>query len=233
MAEPSVMGSVGKYAAMGATVGSAFPGLGTAIGAAAGAIIGGVTGFIQKRKAKRAMEEANKIGAVPEAVLKSQREANERAKQGMPGAQYAQATRNIQRQQNYAMSEAQDRRGGLMKVSQVNQGANDANLNLDATSAQMRVGNQRYADQINNLVGTYQQRRGERDWNYAMTLMGAANQNISNAADQGASAIGYGLSSMGGRWGNRGNTGNAMIGMPSRQQWGVSDSAINQQFYGG
>lgn len=195
MAEPSVLGSVGKYAAMGATVGSAFPGLGTAIGAAAGAIIGGVAGFIQKRKAKKALEAA-KFNAVPKDVLETQAMARQMAKEGMPSEQYKMAERNIQRNQNAAMQAAQDRRGGLMKVGQVQQATNDATLALDAESARQKRANIQYLGQVNNVVGAYRQKRGERDWDYAMGLLGAANQNLSNAADQGASALGYAINNM-------------------------------------
>lgn len=215
----------------GAAIGSAIGPWGTVIGAAAGAIIGGVTGWIQKRKAKRALEEANRMGAVPEDVLATQKMAQRMANEGMPSAQYAQAQQNIQRAQTQALADASDRRGGLLKIGSIQQNVNDAGLALDAESSRQKRANMQYLGQVNNIVGAYKQKRNDRDWNYAMTLMGAANQNLANAADQGASALGYAIGNIGG--GNRAQWGsNPRISTPTIAQWGASDAAINRQFGG-
>ena len=49
----NVAQDVGRYAALGASIGSAFPGLGTAIGAGAGALVGVTSGLIRSGRQRR------------------------------------------------------------------------------------------------------------------------------------------------------------------------------------
>lgn len=204
---PSIGQSAGSGAATGATLGSIVPGIGTGIGALVGGAIGLVSGISQKSKAKKLLSGLQyPTEQLPQEVVANQRLAQQRAAEGLPSEQYNQAMRNIQRQQLMALRGAHDRRGGLGILPGIQQGTNDATLNLDVANANARLGNERQLMNVNNQVANWKSQlfnanvrdKYNRDYNYAMGLKGMGNQNIVGGLDSLA-AGGIGLLTSGGR----------------------------------
>ncbi len=160
-------------------------------------IISGIAGIGQRKQGKKLLSQIGEE-VVPEELLANQREAQTMANQGLPSQQYAQAMKNIQRNQLMALRGAQDRRGGLASLSSIQQGGDDAMLGLGVADAQQRIANQKYSMGINNQVGDFKNRIWERKYNYGQSLMGAGNQNLYNGIDKFASGVGYGVSGLGG-----------------------------------
>lgn len=172
--------------------------------ALAGLASGLIKGFIgsgQKRKALALMKK-NKLPA-----YEIPAEAVQAASEGLPSAQYNQAMQNIQRQQSNAIAASQDRRGGLANITRTQQLTNDAIGNLDAANAKARQ---------QNLIRLGQYKEKAWDWNkkqkflddrqYAMSLLGAGNQNVAVGIDSALS----GLASFGGKMGGNGGGNNSL-----------------------
>lgn len=123
-----------------------------AIGLGSG-LISGITGLIQRGKANKWLKNNPfPVEGIPREVLEGQGIANNMANTGLPSQQYNNAMKNIQRQQLTALSSAMDRRGALTALPYLTQQTNDAMANLDASDAEARMGNQRYAIGVNNQV---------------------------------------------------------------------------------
>lgn len=178
---------------------------------AVGGIISGIAGLKQMKEGKKILGQIGEE-VVPEDILTNQRMARQMAGEGMPSQQYAQAMKNIQRQQLTALRGAQDRRGGLDALSSLQQGTNDALLGLDVADANARRQNQQQLMTINNQVGNFKNRIWERKYNYGQSLRGAGNQNLMAGIDKfigGGGLVGYGLA------GNGGGNNDAYIGAPN------------------
>ncbi len=164
-------------------------------------LIGVITGLSQKRKASRLMGDL-KEPTIPNEYLQNQGLAQLRANTGLPTAQYKQAEQNIYRQQNAALSARKDRRGGLMGIGALNQQTNDALLGLDVANANARVRNEGTLMNANSQVGNWRSQNARekynRDYGYAMQLMGAGNQNFTSGLDYAGAGLIYGLQGSGG-----------------------------------
>lgn len=165
------------------------------LGGALKSIIGGG----QKRKARKMLAELQyPIEQIPSEYTQNQIQAQINAKKGLPSEQYQQAMQNIQRSQMAALRSANDRRGGLAAISSIQQGTNDANLNLDVANAKARLANQNTLYGINNQVAAVKRDlfqknirdKYNRDYNYAMGLLGAGNQNFAAGLDSGIAGLG-------------------------------------------
>ena len=151
---------------------------------AGSALYGAIKGGQQKREGRKLLSQKNPQYNIPDSVTSA-------ASQGMPSEQYQQAMQNVGRAGTVALSGAQDRGAGLASIGQIQQRTNDATLNLDVTSAKMRQQNQR-------ILAGYQDKQWmlnskqpyDKNYNYGMQLLGAGNQNQSNAVDQLGSTIG-------------------------------------------
>ena len=151
---------------------------------AGSAIYSGIKGAQQKKQGRQLLSQPNPQYNIPDSVTSA-------ASQGLPSEQYQAAMRNIDRSGTTALSGAQDRGSGLASIGQIQQRTNDANLNLDVASGKMRQQNQR-------ILAGYQDKQWmlnnkqpyDRNYNYGMQLLGAGNQNQSNAVDQLGSTIG-------------------------------------------
>ena len=160
-------------------------------------IAGGISaaaGLIQKGKANKMLKNLQYPDEqMPAEYEQNLRDAEQMAATGMPAEQYNQSMRNIQRQQLTAL-----RYGNRNYLPQILQGTNDATLSLDAQDAQMRLANQK------GLLGVRSQLAGvkrdlfdrnvrgkyNQDYNYAMQLKGAGNQNLTAGLDKlGSSAL--------------------------------------------
>jgi len=170
-----------------------------------GAIAGGVSGLInavvgagQKRKGRKMLKQIGDSPNmnIPNEVLQNQKIAQLRANTGLPQEQYNQAMKNLQRNQMTALSGARDRRGGLSILAATQQNMDDGTLNLDVADAKARIGNENTLYGINNNVANWKQKQWQNNvsdkWNrkysYAMSLLGAGNQNFSSGLNQLASS---------------------------------------------
>jgi hypothetical protein len=156
-------------------------------------LVSGVAGFFQRRKAKKLLKGLHQPQyTIPNEVLKNQKMAEMGANEGMPSQQYTNAMKNIQRNQASVLSGARDRRSALMALPQIQRQSNDAMGNLDAQDAGMRLQNQKTLYGINSQVAGYRDKEFDinrmqpyqRDYNYAMGLLGAGNQNLVSGADK-------------------------------------------------
>ncbi len=173
----------------------------------AGGIVKLIVGAGQKRQGKNILKGLTyPTEEVPQEEIENQKLLKQQSATGLPTEQYANAMKNIQRQQLMALRGAHDRRGGLGLISNIQQGTNDATLGLDAKDAAMKVantnayvaGNNRLAswkDKVwqQNVLGKYNQQ-----YNYGMGLLGQGNQNLVGGIDQtlagaGTAAYGAGL----------------------------------------
>ena len=149
----------------------------------------------------------------------------------MPQEQYQQGKQNIDANAANALAGAQDRRGGLGMIGKIQQGSNNATLNLDALNAKARQQNQlRLAGYQDKQWQINQNQPYQRNYNYGMQLLGAGNQNeagaldtlgstIGNAAYRGAfGSFGSGMDGKGG-YGNPYQVGADAYKMPRLPKW--------------
>jgi hypothetical protein len=216
---------MGFDASTGAGIGSMFGPAGAGIGALAGGLISGITGLFQKHEGKKLMKNNPYVNYdIPSEVFANQASAQAMANQGLPSEQYNKAMQDIQRQQMTALKNANDRRGGLMSASSIQSGTNNAMLGLNVADAQQKIANQHNLMNVNNQVAGYKDKQW--DWNkrnkyqetrdYAMSLMGAGNQNFTGGLDKVGAGIGmlgagggYGRNSSGGA---NGGSGGGQVG---------------------
>lgn len=183
------------------------------VGQGLSGLLGGIVGFGQRRKAKKMLRSLKRpTYAIPEEILKSQKQAELSAQEGLPSQQYQQAMKNIQRRQNEAIAAATDRRSGLMAISGSNRAANDAVVDLDVADAQQRLANQRTLYDISGRTAGYrdkafqinQMQPYEQQYQYANSLLGAGNQNMLGGADKLLSGlIGFGAGGGFGKGGSK------------------------------
>lgn len=147
----------------------------------------------QKRQGKKllkGLEYPNEV--VPQEEIENQALARQQAATGLPSEQYANAMKNIQRQQLMALRSAHDRRSGTGAIAGIQQGTNDATLNLDTADARQKILNQHNLMTVNNRLAGWKDRvwqnnikdKYNRDYNYAMGLIGVGNQNAFSGIDQ-------------------------------------------------
>jgi hypothetical protein len=157
------------------------------------------TGVHQKNLANKEKKNlVRPVEQVPQALLDSQAQAKVNATVGLPSEIYNNNQKNIQRTQIGALKQAQDRRLGGSVVPAIQDNTNNANLALDAADAKQRMANVGQLYKINNTVGAMQHQifqtgamdEYNRKYQYAMSLLGAGNQNIASGINQGVAAIG-------------------------------------------
>lgn len=185
----------------------------------AGNVIGGtikaLVGIGQKKKGNKLLNSLQyPTEAVPAEEIENQNIARQQAATGLPSEQYAQAMRNIQRQQLLAIQSSQNRRGGIGSIAGIQQGTNDATLNLDAADARQRIANQNNLMNVNNRLASWKDKvwqnnikdKYNRDYAYGMGLVGQGNQNLYSGIDQYLGGAGKAASGLVGN-GNSGNSG--------------------------
>lgn len=165
-------------------------------------LISGVTGALQRHKGNKLLKGLTyPTETLPAEFEQNQNLAQTMAANGMPSEQYNLAMKNIQRQQLMALRSANDRRGGLNVLPALLQGGNDATLKLDAENATQRTANQRNLINVNSQVGNEKRdifdknvrQKYMNDYQYAMSLLGAGNQNLTGGIDKFAAAAGASL----------------------------------------
>jgi hypothetical protein len=84
---------------------------------------------------------------IPQEVFRATQMAQEMAQTGMPEASRMMALQGAQQSALFGMRAAQDRRGGLMSIGNIQAGLDRSNLSIAAQDASMRQQNQRFAQQ--------------------------------------------------------------------------------------
>ncbi len=156
--------------------------IGAGIGSLLGAGIGLLTGHKQKKQGNNLLNTPYPTMPIPD-------EITQQANQGIPSEQYAQAQRNIQRNQMLAIQGMHKYRSS--DPSKIQQSTNDADLNLDTLNAKTRMeGQRRLADFKTKKWGWDVQNKYNRDYSYGMNLLGAGNQNFTGGLDKLGAGIG-------------------------------------------
>lgn len=169
-------------------------------------LIGLVTGIGQKSKARKLLAGLQyPTESIPNEILQNQALAERRANTGLPTEQYNQGKQNIYRQQNAALSASKDRRGGLIGIGKTQQITNDALLDLDVINANARIGNEKTLMNANSQLAGWKDKvwqanvkdKYNRDYQYAMGLLGSGNQNFTAGLDAAGAGLVYGLQGSG------------------------------------
>lgn len=191
----NIQGStIASDAATGAAIGSVIPGVGTLIGGVGGAAVGLVSGLFGKKKAKGILaQNPYPNEGMPSEIQANQQIAQGAANEGMPSEQYQEAQKNIQRNQNAAVSAASTAPGGAVRnIGAIQQASNDATGQLNAQSAEMRRQNRGELYAANNTAASWKDKLFDwnsrqkyiQNYNYGMGLLGQSNQNIMGGVDK-------------------------------------------------
>lgn len=157
-------------------------------------LISGISGLFQKSRAKKlARENVRPTYQIPSEILANKELAQLYANQGMPAEQMAQAEKGIGRSQAASLAASVDKRGGLGTIAGIQGATQNAEANLAAQSAAMRMQNIRGLMSANEQLAQYRDKAFE--WNQAQkyrenaqaanALMAAGQQNI----NQGISGV--------------------------------------------
>lgn len=182
--------------------------IGTGVG-----LIGGITKMIRGGKQKKEARKILRENPMPEYQIPT--EITEAANEGLPAQQYANAMKNIQRQQMQAIRSAQDRRSASGVIGKVQSNTNDAVGNLDVADAQARLAGKRQLAGYKDKAWDWNKRKKfERNYEYGQTLLGAGNENFYGGIDQGVSSLGQGAFGLMG--GDEDDSGGGFLGGGSR-----------------
>ena len=156
-----------------------------------GLIMGGVkaaAGGIQALSAGR--KQAEPKYEIPQEVFRATQMAQEMAQTGMPEASRMQALQGAQQSALFGMRAAQDRRGGLASIGNIQAGLDRSNLAVAAQDASMRLQNQRFAQQALMTQAQYRDKAFANQWQSWMNKeqqrranIGAGLQNIMGGID--------------------------------------------------
>jgi len=127
---------------------------------------------------------------IPQEVFQATQMAQEMAKTGMPEASRMQALQGAQQSALFGMRAAQDRRGGLASIGNIQAGLDRSNLAVAAQDAAMRQQNQRFAQQALMTQAQYRDKAFANQWQSWMNKeqqrranVGAGLQNIMGGID--------------------------------------------------
>lgn len=194
------------------------------IGAGAG-LVGGALKLFRGNKQRKQGRRMLRENPMPEYQIPT--EITEAANEGLPAEQYANAMKNIQRQQMQAIRSAQDRRTATGVIGKVQSNTNDATLDLDVADAQARLAGKRQLAQYKDKAWDWNKRQKyERTYGEAMDLIGAGNENFYGGIDQGIASIGQGAYGLIG-------DGGGFIGGGGRSRGGRRPRAGNTTYYNG
>jgi hypothetical protein len=166
-----------------------------------GLVIGGVkalAGGIQALAAGKKRPEPKY--EIPKEVFEVTRRAEEMAQTGMPEASRMQALQGAQQSALFGMRAAQDRRGGLAALGNIQAGLDRANLSVAAQDASMRQQNMVRAQQALMTQAQYKDKAFGNQWQSWMNKeqqrranIGAGLQNIMGGIDFVGSMAAMGL----------------------------------------
>lgn len=170
---------------------------------AVGGLVKGAIGVGQNIKANKMLRKLKyPTEVIPSAIKQNKTQAEIDANVGTPSEQYNKSMKDIQRNQLLALSRGREGRFGLGLVAALNDNSNQAIGELDAEDAQNRIINKRNLQSVNNNYGQWQDKvwqnnikdKYQRDYDYAMSLKGAGNTNVTSGIDSLLAAGGTALS---------------------------------------
>jgi hypothetical protein len=160
-------------------------------------LISGITSFFQNKKAKKLEDEnIRPTEQIPQGVRDNQEIAKFLAQTGMSGPEYLQQQKNIQESASVATTAATDRRSGVATIGAIQAGTNNATLNLNSASDQIRRQNIGVLMGANETMAQWQDKiwqwnsRAKYEENAAAirALKGAAGANLNTALNSLGSA---------------------------------------------
>lgn len=188
-------------------------------------LVGGLIKTLSGNKQKKQGRKLLKNTQMPEYQIPD--EITKAAAEGLPQQQYDNAMKNIQRQQLMAIKSSHDRRGGVGAIGGIQQGTADATLNLDAAdAAAVQRNKMTLAGYKDKAWDWNKKQKYERDYDYAMNLIGAGNQNFTTGLDQMAGGIGTAAAGFFG-------DGGGFVGGGGRTRGGRRARAGNTTYYNG
>jgi hypothetical protein len=141
----------------------------------------------------------------PQEVFRATQMAQEMAQTGMPEASRMQALQGAQQSALFGMRSAQDRRGGLASIGNIQAGLDRSNLAVAAQDAAMRQQNQRFAQQALMTQAQYRDKAFANQFQSYMNKeqqrranLGAGMQNVFGGLDFAGSMAAMGLLGSGG-----------------------------------
>lgn len=174
--------------------------------AVAGLALGGVkalAGGIQALSAGKKKPEPKY--EIPKEVFEVTQRAEEMARTGMPEASRMQALQGAQQSALFGMRAAQDRRGGLAAIGNIQAGLDRSSLQVAAQDASMRQQNMIRAQQALMTQAQYRDKAFANQWQSWMneeqrrrSLVGAGLQNIMGGLDLAGSMMAMGALAGGG-----------------------------------
>jgi hypothetical protein len=178
-------------------------------------IIGGLSGLSQKSKGKRMLEGLKDPGyVIPPEFQKNLGEAENMARIGLPSQQYNLASTNIQRGTQAGLRQLGRMSNPFAGISSLARNQIDAFAGLDASNAAARRQNMLQAWAARRDMGgqklaqqQYAQQQYADQYNEAMSMLGAGQQNLANSLG----ALGqFGMYKS--IYGNKGGGGNPTLG---------------------
>jgi hypothetical protein len=127
---------------------------------------------------------------IPKEVFRATEMAQEMARTGMPEPSRMQALQGAQQSALFGMRAAQDRRGGLASIGNIQAGLDRSNLAVAAQDASLRLQNQRFAQQALMTQAQFRDKAFANQWQSWMNreqqrraMVGAGMQNIMGGID--------------------------------------------------
>lgn len=198
-----------------------------------GLIMGGVkaaAGGIQGLTAGK--KQAEPKYEIPQEVFQATKQAQEMAQTGMPEASRMMALQGAQQSAVFGMRGAQDRRGGLASIGNIQAGMDRASLSVAAQDAATRLQNQRFAQQALMTQAQYRDKAFANQWQSWMNReqqrranVGAAKLNMFGGLDMAGSMLAMGA--LGGGTNTTTTTTNTSTGSNSFQS--TNDLATQQR----
>ena len=171
-------GAVGKTG-----VGKLISGLGgigglLSIGSSVAGLLGGIG---QKKRARKAMAEAEKLNPGVEGYQAIANEAQQAARQGMGSQEYNLASTGIQRGTSSALGAASRLSNPIAAISNINRNQNDAFSQLNASNEGIKRQDRAASWQAQAQVQQAREKQYADAFNQAQALMGAGQQNTAGS----------------------------------------------------
>ena len=179
---------------------------------AASGLAQGISGLFQSARAKKlASQNVRPVYQIPDEIKANKELAQIYANQGMPSEQMAQAQKGIGRSQAASLAASADKRGGLATIAGIQDASQNAQANLAAQSAAMRMQNIRGLMGANAQLAQYrdkafdynQAQKYQENAAAARALQAAGTQNIQQGLSGFLSGASTGLSLLGGNSGGK------------------------------
>jgi hypothetical protein len=201
----SSLGGVGGLISIGSSLAGLFSGLG------------------QRKKAKKALAEAEKLNPGVSGYEAIANEAKQAARQGMSAQEYNLAQTGIERGTQTGLRQLGRMANPFAGISAIQRNQNDAFAQLNASNEGIKRQNRAASWAAQSQLQQARQQQYSDAYNAAQALMGAGQQNIAGSL---GSLGQFGL--MQSLYGNRGNSGNGNPSNNPLPAGGISTAGFNQ-----